>query len=238
MATSTPANGEEIILFDLPSQHKGVDHLSCFSFNPWKSIVTPSPGPASPTNNPLIPARLILNYKTLPYRTHWTEYPDLAPTLTALGVPPNAPGTAFMPYSSPTIRLPHQGDVIMHSAAIAGRLEALHPTPSLRLDVGLHVEAERVVEAAAGVIWWDGLVRTQDVCLSERSRGYFARTRREVFGASLEELRAGRGGEGAWREAEREGGVLEGVRGFLTRYRRDGELPALRDFLAMSRDVG
>lgn len=111
----------------------------------------------------------------------------------------------------------------MHSLAIAIALEDLHPSPPLHLDTGLHLEAEKVVEALALVIWWDGLVYTQDVCLSPRSREYFARTRKEVFGASLEELRDAKGGEKAWVEAEREGGVLQAMGEFLRRHKKDGE---------------
>lgn len=111
----------------------------------------------------------------------------------------------------------------MNSLTIVSALENLYPEPSLHLDTNLHLEAEKVVESVALTIWWDGLVFTQDVCLSPRSREFFKRTRKDVFGASLEELAELKGGEGAWREAEKEGGVFEGLRGFLTRYKRDGE---------------
>lgn len=137
-----------------------------------------------------------------------------------------------MPYSSPTIILPpSEGDggegkakPIMHSLAIVHALEDLQPSPPLRLDTALHLEAEKVVESVALVIWWDGMVAMQDACLSERSRAYFARTRKEVFGASLEELRDVKGGEVAWGEAGKEGGVLAGMGAFLTRHKEDGEL--------------
>lgn len=111
----------------------------------------------------------------------------------------------------------------MHSLPIASALETLAPSPSLHLDRGLHLEAEKVVEAVGGTLWWDMMVAGQGL-LPARSREYFARTRREVFGAGLEELARSRGREGAWREAEREGGVLEGMRAFLAGYKREGWL--------------
>lgn len=38
----------------------------------------------------VIVARIVLNYKAIPYTTSWTEYPDIAPTLSPLGVQPNS----------------------------------------------------------------------------------------------------------------------------------------------------
>lgn len=35
----------------------------------------------------MTPARLVLNYKNLPYRTEWMEYPDIIPRLSALYAP-------------------------------------------------------------------------------------------------------------------------------------------------------
>ncbi|CZR69457.1 uncharacterized protein PAC_19357 [Phialocephala subalpina] len=48
----------QLILYDLPSK----DPRQCWSYNPWKT-------------------RLVLNYKKLDYKTVWTEYPDIEPTL-------------------------------------------------------------------------------------------------------------------------------------------------------------
>lgn len=168
----------------------------------------------------------MLNYKNLPYHTHWTEYPDLKPVLSALGLPPNEPGTAFAPYSSPAIIIPSanlkDGKPLMQSFTIATALEEQYPSPPLRLDASPTLEAEKVVRDVTLVIGWDAMVATQDVCLPPRSREYFARTRKEVFGATLEELSDAKGGEVAWMEAEKEGGVLEEMKGLLTKYKRDG----------------
>ncbi|KAK5273614.1 hypothetical protein LTR96_000214 [Exophiala xenobiotica] len=46
---------DEVILYDLPSKQG-----TSWSLNPWKT-------------------RLVLNYKSIPYKTEWTEYPDLKP---------------------------------------------------------------------------------------------------------------------------------------------------------------
>ncbi|KAF8120911.1 hypothetical protein EV363DRAFT_1187679 [Boletus edulis] len=46
--------------------------------------------------------RLILNYKRLPYRTCWVEFPDVEQTLRAI----NAPPTSFRPDGRPVYTLP------------------------------------------------------------------------------------------------------------------------------------
>lgn len=167
-------------------------------------------------------ARLSLNYKQLPYTTEWVEYPDLESRLSSLGLAPNEPGTAFAPYSSPSIRLP-DGTMLMHSLTIAKKLEEFYPSPSLHLEAGIHDEAEEVVGKAGFTVWWDMMAEAQHTCLSERSQEFFARTRKEVFGASLEELAAAKGGELGWQEAEKEGGVLDGLKQFLAKHKREGE---------------
>ena len=73
-------SNNEIILYDLPSK----DPCKSWSLNPWKT-------------------RLVLNYKGLPYKTEWTEYPDLASKFSSLGVPKNT-AEGVPPYTSPCVR--------------------------------------------------------------------------------------------------------------------------------------
>jgi hypothetical protein len=90
-----------ITLYDLPSR----GDCACWSLNPWKSTSLP----ASPKNffrrltlRLQQTARFLLNYKSLPYKTEWTEYPDIAPKFKALYLPlaPHPPPSAvpFHPY--------------------------------------------------------------------------------------------------------------------------------------------
>ncbi|KAL9631284.1 MAG: hypothetical protein Q9204_004302, partial [Flavoplaca sp. TL-2023a] len=114
---------QEITLFDLASKPP----IKSWSFNPWKT-------------------RLVLNYKSLPYRTHWLEFPEIAPHLQPLGIPPNTQGK---PYTVPTIHLPsspshHDGEYIMDSKAIAIALEAKYPEPPLHLDASELARAEEL----------------------------------------------------------------------------------------------
>ncbi|KAI4256856.1 MAG: hypothetical protein L6R42_005991 [Xanthoria sp. 1 TBL-2021] len=142
---------QEITLFDLPSNPPN----KAWSYNPWKT-------------------RLILNYKSLPYKTHWLEFPDIAPHLSSLGIPPNAQGT---PYTVPTIHLPpsdsHSKDeYIMDSKAIAIALEAKYPNPPLHLDVPQLARAEELwsqaIRALLGV-FAPVVIRTM---LTDRNKEY------------------------------------------------------------------
>lgn len=51
----------EMVLYDIPSKPR----CHGWSVNPWKT-------------------RMALNYKRIPYKTEWTELPDLAPKLKKL----------------------------------------------------------------------------------------------------------------------------------------------------------
>ncbi|KAK5174519.1 uncharacterized protein LTR77_001599 [Saxophila tyrrhenica] len=208
-----------IILYDLPSIHKGSDKPSCFSLNPWKT-------------------RMVLNYKQIPYTTEWVEYPDLEPKMKELGVKANQPGTGWTDYTSPTIRLP-DGKVIMNSANIAPVLEELHPSPPLHLDADLHGPITEAVENLAGVVWWDTLADVPSM-LPPRSAKYFEDTRKETFGMTLKEFAAVKGGEQAWKTAAEPGGAAEKLGDLLTKHRKDegpfvlGSQPSYGDFVAAS----
>jgi hypothetical protein len=66
------SSSQEVVLYDLPSQ-QGV----AWSLNPWKSApINPNP---QYNNTNTQKARMVLNYKKIPYTTEWVEYPDLEP---------------------------------------------------------------------------------------------------------------------------------------------------------------
>lgn len=48
---------------------------------------------------------MALNYKKLPYRTEWVEYPDIAPKFKELGIAPNTRDPKFE-YSCPAAKFP------------------------------------------------------------------------------------------------------------------------------------
>ena len=73
-----------------------------------------------------------MNYKGIPYRTQWTEYPDIEPLSKSLGIKPTGKkpdGTPF--YTLPAIHDPSTGTYLADSFLIAEYLEETYPTPSI-----------------------------------------------------------------------------------------------------------
>jgi len=133
-------------------------------------------------------ARMILNYKNIPYTTEWVEYPDLAPKFKSLSIPPNpkdAPGY-FADYSSPAIRYA-DGSYQMDSWPIAHSLEKQYPTPSLHLDDPIVVKIRDHVVEIMGPIRALVIPRVP-LLLNEPSAEYFYETRKKMLGKSLEQL--------------------------------------------------
>ncbi|EGN94524.1 hypothetical protein SERLA73DRAFT_114777 [Serpula lacrymans var. lacrymans S7.3] len=76
--------------------------------------------------------RLILNYKRLPYRTAWVEFPDVEKTLRSIGAPPTSVRSDGRPvYSLPAIFDPMfsqtQPVVLSNPHTIAEYLESTYP---------------------------------------------------------------------------------------------------------------
>ncbi|KAF2494772.1 hypothetical protein BU16DRAFT_511370 [Lophium mytilinum] len=164
---------QDIILYDLPS--KGRCH--CWSPNAWKT-------------------RLALNYKGLAYKTEFTEYPDIAPKLEALGLPPDP---VDHDYTIPALKL---GDeYFMDSMVIAKELEKRYPTPSLNLDSPKIKRTRGLLGPALESLRPIWMPKVPDSLLRERSVEYFYRTRAERVGMPLEEYAEKKGGEQRWMEA-------------------------------------
>ena len=73
-----------------------------------------------------------MNYKNIPYRTEWIEYPDIEPLSQKLGIKPTGKkpdGTPF--YTLPAIHDPSTGTFLAESFHIAEYLEETYPTPSI-----------------------------------------------------------------------------------------------------------
>lgn len=128
----------------------------------------------------------------------------------------------------------------MNSTNIVEKLEKVHPEPSLHLDANLHGPITEAVESLAGVVWWDVLARVPKDLLSPRSAEYFERTRKETFGASLDDVAAVKGGPEAWKAAAAPGGPAEKLSKLLTEHKKDqgpyvlGRQPSYGDFIAVS----
>lgn len=144
-------------------------------------------------NTNAAPARLVLNYKGIPYKTEWLEYPDLEPTFKSFGIPPNAEGSA---YSIPTIRI---GDkYVVDSAKIAAELEKQYPSPSLHLGSPALLKVQQLmpkcVEGLKGLF----MPKVPSAILNQASVPFWVEKREKRFGMSLAQLEKEQGGEAAW----------------------------------------
>ncbi|KAF9696250.1 hypothetical protein EKO04_006239 [Ascochyta lentis] len=154
----------QTILYDLPSQQG-----TAWSLNPWKT-------------------RLILNYKSIDYRTEWVEFPDVEPKMKSIGLAPNskdAPGY-FTDYSIPAIKY-EDGTYQMDSWPIAQELEKRYPSPSLHLDDPVTIKIRDQISEILGPIMLQFLPKVPYL-LPERSQGYFYKSREEAFGKPLSEV--------------------------------------------------
>ncbi|KAJ7473362.1 hypothetical protein FB451DRAFT_291630 [Mycena latifolia] len=92
-----------------------------------------SPGTGSQTWVPNIwRIRFILNYKRLPYRTVWVEFPDVETTLRTIGAPPSSRRADGRPiYTLPVIIDPTRNaqapQILSNTNNIAEYLEACYP---------------------------------------------------------------------------------------------------------------
>ncbi|KAL8803968.1 MAG: hypothetical protein Q9182_002840 [Xanthomendoza sp. 2 TL-2023] len=171
---------DQITLFDLA----GKPPSKSWSPNPWKT-------------------RLNLNYKSIPYKTHFLEWPNITPHLSSLPISANTPtpeNPTPLPYTVPTIRLPADkgGAYIMDSKLIATELEKLYPEPPLILNLPEEQEIEalgpKFLKSMAPAI----APKVAQNVLGEGSRAYFVEKREAQFGMKLEELDKAEVVEKAW----------------------------------------
>jgi len=157
-----------IILYDLPSVVPGI----AFSPNTWI-------------------ARVVLNFKGIPYRTEWIEFPDVEPFCKKMGIEPTGhktDGNSF--YTLPAIHDPSTGVYISDSTAIAIYLEKTYPnTPSVfpNESIGIQKAFEATFRASLGSVW-PFIIPAVCLKLNPVSAEYFRRTREAAFGKKLEDV--------------------------------------------------
>ncbi|KAL8951947.1 MAG: hypothetical protein Q9222_002099 [Ikaeria aurantiellina] len=173
-------------------------------------------------------SRLVLNYKGISHTTQWLEYPNIAPHLKSLSIPPNKPGTSLIPaeYTVPTIRLPRDdgGRYIMDSAVIAHELEKLYSDPPLHLNTPQQSRIEELFPALLKSLGRVLSVRLAENVLDGESVAYFVESRGKAFGFKLGNVDQKEMDE-AWMEARPAVKELAGV----LREGREGEGPFVRE---------
>ncbi|KAI4113594.1 MAG: hypothetical protein LQ345_005459 [Seirophora villosa] len=137
--------------------------------------------------------RLVLNYKSIPYTTHWLEFPDIKPHHEALSIPPNPedpdkPSALPSAYTIPTVRYSDDGTYMMDSAAIAHALEKRHPSPPLHLDTPQQAKIEALWPKLVPIVFPCITFKIVNDLLNERSAQYIVETREKAFGFKIAEL--------------------------------------------------
>ncbi|TVY17304.1 Glutathione S-transferase-like protein ustS [Lachnellula arida] len=161
----------EIVLYDLACT-KNV----CFSPSVWR-------------------IRLMLNYKHIPYRTVFLEFPDIEPTLKGLGL---ALGESASKYTVPAIQHVPTNTHIMDSSPIAAFLESTYPSSPVPLTSELGRAIESQARTAVGTTLRTSVMPREPAILSPRAQTYFRRTREAALGHPLEDLIAPDKEEQAW----------------------------------------
>lgn len=153
--------------------------------------------------------RYCLNYKGIPYKTEWIEYPDIETHCQKLGIAPTTTKRDGSPYYTlPAIHDPSTGVYMADSLPIAEYLEAQYPgTPSI-FPHGTHgVQAS--FEDAYDVHlkpMWKFVSPAAHQRLSARSQEYYRRTREPMWSKKLEDI-APKGEKGAEEWAKVEAGM-------------------------------
>ncbi|KAJ3486894.1 hypothetical protein NLJ89_g11766 [Agrocybe chaxingu] len=159
-----------IIFYDIPSTFPN----NVWSANTWKT-------------------RYCLNYKRIPYKTEWVEYPDIEPLCKRVGIAPTSKkedGSGRDHYTLPAIYDPSTGAYVSDSFAIAQYLDKTYPdTPRIfpgGTD-GLQAAFEPAFRSNLGELWRFAIL-AECVGLNPVSEEYFRRTRKEIGGKTIEEV--------------------------------------------------
>ncbi|KAL2008784.1 hypothetical protein VTN00DRAFT_6978 [Thermoascus crustaceus] len=175
-------------------------------------------GPSKSWSPNTLKTRLVLNYKRIPYTQSFISYPDIAPVLKQLSVPPLE---GVLPYTLPAII--HKPSVkstpsgaMNDSFPIALHLEEAFPAPTYA-SIFPSGDASYSLAVAVDKIFSDVFKKAFPLVvakvpgiLDERGAKYFYETREKWFGKPLSELgpQSAEEVQAMWKEAEKELEVL------------------------------
>ncbi|EJD07729.1 uncharacterized protein FOMMEDRAFT_72472 [Fomitiporia mediterranea MF3/22] len=165
--------------------------------------------------------RLALNYKGIPYKTEWVEFPDIEAVVKRLGGTPTskkADGSDY--YTLPMIHDSTTGKVVTDSIAIAEYLDATYPDKPLLFPPGT-----KAATATLNHVFMQSLNPISPIMiyevygtLNQPSQVYWRTTREAAIGKKLEEFAPpGPDRDEMWKQCK-EG--LDTLAGF---YDRNGE---------------
>ncbi|TCD63610.1 hypothetical protein EIP91_005189 [Steccherinum ochraceum] len=198
-----------LVLYDIPGK---TEETKAWSPSTWKT-------------------RFALNYKGIPYRTEWVEYPDIEKVCKEIGAEPtdtNPDGTPL--YTFPVIHDPSTNTVLSNSIPIALYLDKTYPDHPLYPPgtKGFHAAFQSTAAYQSPTLW-NLIAHAACVNLTPRSEAYFKETfwrrkRSETDETPIEELAGAEGSEVKeenWRQLE------ENLVKMGEWYERSGEGPFL-----------
>ncbi|THU85869.1 hypothetical protein K435DRAFT_731956, partial [Dendrothele bispora CBS 962.96] len=160
-------SGETLIFYDIPSK------IGAWSPNTWKT-------------------RYSLNFKGIPFKTVWVEYPDIEKTLKDLGIAACAtkPDGKTPHYTLPAIYDPVTKTGLTESFAIARYLDEKYPDKPTLVPKGTGALQKAYIDATRGKLdaLWQFMFPKTAWSLNERSEEYFRRTRKQTLGKTMEEM--------------------------------------------------
>ena len=132
-----------------------------------------------------------MNYKGIPYRTEWVEFPDIEAVSKKLGTEPTLHRSDGHPlYTLPAIHDPSTGVYIADSSAIIEYLEKTYPdTPSVFPNgtIGLQKAFEASFVKSIEAVW-SFIIPAIHTKLNPTSAEYFRHYREISFGKKLEDI--------------------------------------------------
>ncbi|KAI0684281.1 glutathione transferase GTE1 [Cytidiella melzeri] len=145
--------------------------------------------------------RYALNYKGIPYKTEWVEYPDIEALCKKIGASATTKKDGRDHYTLPVIYDPSTGKVVSDSLAISKYLDTAYPSTPQLFPPGTHAFQAAFNAGSRPAI----LLPTLHILLSRIADGlnppssvYFRRTREAQFG-KLEEANTAK----AWEDLEK-----------------------------------
>ncbi|KZS96514.1 hypothetical protein SISNIDRAFT_407213 [Sistotremastrum niveocremeum HHB9708] len=212
-----------ITLYDIPSRLP----INAWSLNMWKS-------------------RFALNFKGLPHKTHWVEYPDIEQTMKGIGAAPtDKRDDGSDHYTCPVISDPTSGTapaVVSDSWDIALYLDKAYPSAPLLFPKGTVILQEVYIQKLNQLVLSPVmrlLISFMPTHLNPHSAEYFTRTREEWVGKKIDDFcPAGPEREKAL-DQMKEGlgklaGLLDKYDGGAERMFVSGEEPVFADFVLAS----
>ncbi|PBK91959.1 hypothetical protein ARMGADRAFT_1013718 [Armillaria gallica] len=159
-----------IVLYDIPSKLP----INAWSPTTWK-------------------ARYALNFKGIPYRTEWVEYPDIEGLYKTFGIPASATQKDGMTprYTLPLLHDSSTGAFISESSAIVEYLDATYPNTPRLIPPGtraLHAAFIAAFESQMQAITPLLGIPAVNAILSPRSAAFVRKTKEELSEVTIEEM--------------------------------------------------